>query len=894
MNQERWQKIEELYISALDIPVADRVKFLSENCEDAEIRNEVESLLSQTEEEDSFLGKPYLSLGITILAQKADKSLENEQIGHYKISKLLGKGGMGEVYLAKDLKLNRSVAVKFLPLYLADDDESVNRFQKEARASSVISHPNIAHIYEAGIEGNRRFIAMEYVDGITLRSLLNKQRIDPITALDIVIQSGNALIAAHQTGIIHRDVKPENIMIRHDGYVKVLDFGVAKLISDEQNQNETITQIYSNSETAPGLVMGTINYASPEQIKGNKVDYRTDIWSLGVVLFEVLTGAKLFEKEDSNGTVTKIIKAKLPLASQILTELKDDEELKQILSKVLQKNPKNRYQSVEEFINELKKLKQNLEFNQQFSTQSAKSGSLTLFDNQLRQTNRSAFWLNSKKYWMQQSLPQKAFISLVLIGIITFILGISANYLLKQNTLSHPKIEFMAIMPFDNETGDENMNFLTIGLAEDLISNLGRANNFQVLAINSAKKMKEQKPDFQKIRETLHTDSLLEGSVKRNDNQLEVKIRLVDLKSEKITWEDRFTTPDSDLLKLRNGLVLLISSKLQTTLGLGQTLSFNEYPTGNSEAYRLFLEAKFGRNEKTVDELKRLAANLEKAISLDPKFTLAYVELAQNYNLLGTFMGQKPEYYQQKASLTLKKALDLDPNLSEAHTVLAKMKMDFEHDWAGCEREFKRAIEINPNNELAHHWYGEVYLSAMNRIEESLTELEISHRLNPLSSGIVTALAWSYIGKKDYQKAIDLCDQAHQLNPTDNDVYHYRAQALFKLNRFEEAVQQMDEAIKIDGETTRYFALKAVFLASDGKRDEAAKILNELKHKSVSRYSLAIVENAIGNRDQAFELLNQELQTESVDLLSIEIDPLLDSMRDDVRFKELEGKLKFP
>ncbi|MET0752308.1 MAG: protein kinase, partial [Pyrinomonadaceae bacterium] len=446
MNQRTWQKIEELFNAALELPSEKRGEFLEMSCAgESELKNEVATLLAEAETEDSFMEKPYLSLGIALFHQEKGESLAGEKIGRYKIVSLLGEGGMGEVYLAEDLSLNRLAALKLLPAYLIEDDESIVRFQKEALAASAISHPSIAHIYEAGIEGDRRFIAMEYVEGITLRDLLRQKKLNVIAALDIVIQTANALVAAHQAGIIHRDIKPENIMIRPDNYIKVLDFGVAKLITDGQSQNFSNLQNYSFKDTVPGLVMGTVNYASPEQIRGKNVDYRTDIWSLGVVLYEVLTGAKLFEKADSKKALTKILKAKIPLASKILSESGYDDELERILTKALMKSPNKRYQSIEEFDDDLKKLKQNLEFNRQVSFTQTSTGKILSNDtNTNEQTKNSTFLIRTLQVWNKQSLLRKALLVACLTVLLTFSFGFSAQYLRgfyankSQNSKSFP------------------------------------------------------------------------------------------------------------------------------------------------------------------------------------------------------------------------------------------------------------------------------------------------------------------------------------------------------------------------------------------------------------------------------------------------------------------------
>jgi serine/threonine protein kinase/tetratricopeptide (TPR) repeat protein len=918
MNQTTWQKIEDLFNAAIELPSEKRSAFLESACPDEnEIKNEVKALLTKAEMEDSFLEKPSISLGMNLLSQEKGKSLLlDEKIGRYKILKLLGEGGMGEVYLAEDLSLHRLVALKLLPAYLIEDDESVIRFKKEALAASAVSHPNIAHIYEAGIENKRRFIAMEYVEGSTLRDLLKQKKINLITALDIALQIANALVAAHSAGIIHRDIKPENIMLRTDGYVKVLDFGVAKLSDVQTNSSINFSSKISLINTTPGMVMGTIGYISPEQLQHKNSDFGSDIWSLGVVLYEMLAGRKPFEGKTPEEIGKAILKKNPPSISFSAINTGDEITLKSIIAKTLQKEVRKRYQSATELAADIKKLKQNFEFNQQyFSAELPINGISSDNFETAKYSQNSTFLTKTKEYWKNQSVSRKTLLIAALIGLMTFSFGISAQYFGTSfvnkppeiSVSAMPKIESLVVLPFENETNNAEIDFLSKGLADDLIRNLGQANAFSVISLSSSQqittssnsnpeleKNTKRKLTYNEIKEIFQVKTLLEGKVKKENDVFIIETRLVDLNESRIIWAERLNAQNGELLKLRNALTLLLSNKLQGFTDSEKHLVFAEYPTANNEAYQLYLDAKFNDRKRTQEELKRRIKILEKAVSLDPNYTLAYIALAENYNRLGTFLGQSPEYYQPKAKATLEKALALDDSSSEAHTLLGKIKMDYEHDWTGCEQEFKRAIEINPNNELAHHWYGEVYLSAMDRLDESITELKISHRLDPLASNILTGLAWSYIGKGEYQKAIDICDRAQKLNPDDNDVYHYRAQALFKLNRFDEAVQQMDEAIKTDKETSRYYALKAVFLVASGKKEEASQILFNLKTKPVSKYSLAIVENALGNRDKAFDLLNQELKTNSVDLLSIKIDPLLDSLRNDLRFVELERKLNYP
>ncbi len=431
MNQANWQKIEELFNAAFDLSTEKRAEFLDSVCKDDELRSEVESLLKNAEKEDSFLGKPNLSLGLAILGEEQKHLLIGETIGRYQIISLLGEGGMGEVYLADDLQLNRQVALKLLPAYLIGDDESVSRFQKEALAASSISHPNIAHIYEAGIENDRRFIAMEFVEGKTLREHLGQKKIDIITALDIIWQTANALSSAHQSGIIHRDIKPENIIIRRDGYIKILDFGIAKLFeskSDEKlhgNYSPQTSQQINETNTNPALIMGTMNYISPEQLSNKNVDLRTDIWSLGVVLYEIVSQTKPFKEKTAEETGRAILKNVPELPEFPTLTPKEAVKLQNIILKTLEKNPAKRYQSAEELANDIKEVKQYLEFTQHFSTGENSSPDIS---GTLSLTQNTSFITKSKLYWNNQTISRKAVILAAAVGFLTFTIGMYLQY----------------------------------------------------------------------------------------------------------------------------------------------------------------------------------------------------------------------------------------------------------------------------------------------------------------------------------------------------------------------------------------------------------------------------------------------------------------------------------
>jgi serine/threonine protein kinase/TolB-like protein/Flp pilus assembly protein TadD len=993
MQKNRWQKIEEIFNRAVALPPAQRERFVKEACpDDVRLCREILLLINADGAEAVFLDEPVFSLGAQLL--ETDELLPKESaFASYRIKKLLGRGGMGAVYLAEDLRLERPVALKILPASLGGNTEGVMRFRQEARAASAISHPNVAHIYEFGEEGERYFLAMEYVAGKTLRELLREKALDASRALEIVLQVAEALVATHKRGIVHRDIKPENVIVTESGLVKILDFGLAKLNAPQiSSENE---KPLASLETAPGMIIGTTAYMSPEQVRGQPLDARTDLWSLGVLLFEMLACERPFA-----GATPSDVQAAILLKDAPLLELPTSAAL--VAGKLLKKDLNERYQSAEDLLPDLRRLKN--EFETQKSSAANSSEKISPKDDGTNEKTESSVFLNGAgDFWNKQSLSRKVLLLAVLIGLLTFTVGVSwqfltnsvtksnwqKNYVVPKNltpifsfdykiqpdpgrrvwlqsdnhqwverqpdgienvfdeietvnvedengrqlrniitnlevfipdrndpgrtaywrsppnekwlffgeityftdaeTLAEPQNQSVVVLLFDNQTGEAQFDYLSEGLTEDLTRNLGKLNVVRVIDFASARKMRGV-TDLPEIRRRLEISSIVRGKVEKLNEKLAVSVEFLNADSGTIVWRDSILAPDNNLLKLRDSLDILLSTNLQSSFGTTKNLVVSGSSTRSEEAYRSYLAGRFAIDRNNLAGIKRAAENLERAAALDPDFAQAYVALAESYNLIGSWFGENPEIYLPKAKAAVEKALRLDEASAEAHTILAKMKMDNEHDWAGCEKEFKRAIELNPNYALAHHWFGEVYLSAMGRFNESISELETARALDPLSSGTITGLAWSYIGKKDYDHAIELCDEALLINAADDSAFSYKSMALMKLGRYAEAIETSEKS-SLAGETSEL----AVIYGLSGRIAEAREMLKRMeKNPNSSPYNLAVIHAALGEKDRAFELLEKQLKTKSVDLLSIRVDPLLDNLRDDPRFEEIERKLNLP
>ena len=451
----------------------------------------------------------------------------------------------------------------------------------------------------------------------------------------------------------------------------------------------------------------------------------------------------------------------------------------------------------------------------------------------------------------------------------------------------------IAILRFENRTNDGGIDFLGDGLSEDLTRCLGSSIKRPVVSYMSSRKI-EDSVDISKINRTLNARLLLRGHFVREDKLLILNVELLNLADGTVVWKDSLNSESNDLLKLRNALVGIIANKLQKLYGDERQVALTDHGTRSNEAFLLYLRGKYGMDRSSKDGLILTIAPLKKAIEIDPEYALAHLALADAYNLLGTWYGERPEHFQLLAKQELETAASLDNSLSEAHTTLAKIKMDLDRDFYGSEKEFQSAIQLNPSNAQAHHWYGEVFLSAMGRFDESLKELETARSLSPLSSNIVTGIAWTYIGMKDYEKAVTECNTAISINPSDSGAYSFKAMALTKLGRYDEAIVSAQRADNLEGDKPNLAVIYALKGEKTRAREILATLIKDKANRDISAYDIAVIYGALGERQKAFEYLEKEIGSKSVDLLSIKIDPLLDSIREDPRFATLLSNLNMP
>jgi serine/threonine protein kinase len=709
VSAESQQRIKALVQSALELDPADRPSFLDQVCAgDLFLRQEVESLLSEHIQKGEPASAPGLEAATEIL--RADASaIIGRSIAHYKILSLLGRGGMGEVYLAHDTKLGRKVAVKLLPMSLNNDEERLRRFEREARSASALNHPNACVIHEVGeTEEGRHFIAMEYIEGITLRRRLKEGPVKLAEAINVALEVASALAAAHQAGVVHRDIKPENIMLRRDGYVKVLDFGLAKLTERYAVASDSEATTIPNFDTHSGLLIGTVNYLSPEQARREQVDERADTWSLGIVLYEMLTGCLPFGGETPSHAIVAILEREPEPLTRSLDKV--PAALERIVKKALRKERDQRYQTAREFALDLDSLKQ-----------AVSTANLSLEKSRPRRVLSLRFAL-------------AATVAVLMLGIIGLYLYAARN----KKTTNLASINSVAVLPFTNMSDDPNMDYLSDGITDSLINNLSQLPNLKVIGRSSTFRYKGSQADASAVGQELSVQTVLTGRIVERNGDLSIYVDLEDARDKSHIWGEQYNRKIADLLVIQDEISHNITEKLRLRMNGEDEQRLAKRYTDNVEAYQLYLKGRWFWNKRTADGKKQAAVYFQQAIDLDANYALAYAGLADVY-VLDSSVPLRESYQRAKAATA--RALVLDNSLGEAHATLGFIKSHYEKDWAGGEVEFKRAIELNPNYATAHHWYADQFL-ARGHFDEALVELEKARELDPLSPIINTDVGY--------------------------------------------------------------------------------------------------------------------------------------------------------
>ncbi len=775
----------------------------------------------------------------------------NQTISHYRILEKLGSGGMGVVYRAEDLKLKRHVALKFLPEGLAQDRQALERFRREAQAASALNHPNICTTYEIDEDGGRHFIAMELLEGQTLKDRIDSGPLPTEQLLDLAIQAADALDAAHTAGITHRDIKPANIFITRRGQAKVLDFGLAKL--DSTPDTPTLDQALL---THPGSTLGTVAYMSPEQARGEALDPRTDLFSFGAVLYQMATGAPAFPG-GSTAVIFEAILNKPPVpAGRLRPEL--PVELERIIGKALEKDREVRYQSAREMLGDLRRLKRDSE-----SGRTAAAPAVT--------PKRS-------------KLPWIAPVAAVVVVALAAGLYLSAG---RRQT-----IDSLAVLPFSNIGGDADTEYLSDGITESLINNLSRLPQLRVLPRSTVFRYKGQQVDLSKIGRELKVRAVLTGRVVQRGDSLSIQTELVEVAGNSQLWGERYNRRLADIGAIEEEIAREISDKLRLRLTGEEQKGLARHPTENAEAYQEYLKGRYQWNRRTVSSLRTGVAHFENAIAKDPGFALAHAGLADSYGLIGEYDAATPprESY-PKAKAAAQRALALDDTLAEAYTTLGLVQQDYEWDWAGAERSYKRAIELKPGYATAHQWYGE-FLLGVGRFEEAIAAEKRAQEIDPLSLIIQSDLGRVYLWAGRYDEAMEQFRATLAMDPNFGIVHRFLGSAYTVKSRYPEAIREYQTAAKLmGGDLGSTSALGQVY-GRTGRKAEAQKILGDLLERSkrghVPAFAIATVYEGLGDKDRAFEWLEKAFEERSpIMAQNIKVDPRWDRLRSDPRFTDL-------
>ncbi len=893
MNSERWQKVKGLFDAVIELAPRERQSLLDESCgADETLRREVEKLLAASDEAESFMESPAIGEVADIIEGGGKKLEAGKSFGHYEIIRQIGAGGMGEVYLAGDTRLDRKVAVKILNEKFAAAESNLARFTQEAKAASALNHPNILVIHEIGEAENANFIVSEFIEGKTLRETVEDSPLKLSEVLDIAIQIGNALAAAHAAKIVHRDIKPENIMIRPDGYVKVLDFGLAKLVEHKAVGFEEST--VKQNQTAKGVILGTVNYMSPEQAKGERVDATTDIFSFGAVVYEMIAGRTPFAGDSMSETFANLINAEPPPLSHFSADVPD--ELQRIVSKMLRKNRDARYQSMKGLLADLRDLRENLAFDARLEkSYSPEKNNATAFLPATTgdQNNRTGESPDSTR----QIYRRKSVAVLALAVLLSGALGFGYYFWSVGKAASNGNIKkTLAVLPFVNAGQDANADYLSDGITESIINNLSQISSLKVMSRNSAFRFKNNQTDPKNIAAQLGVETLVTGEIRQDGDKLIINVRLIDPGDGSQIWGSQYVKNSGDVIAAQNEIAQAVAQNLRVKLTNSEQQQLSKHPTENPEAYQLYLRGRFHMFKLTPPEIQKGIGYFEQAIEIDPNYALAYAGISDAYRSLVLSSEISPSEVFAKSKAAARKAIEIDDTLSRGHTALAMTLFWSEWNWSEAENQYKRALELDPNDVNAHLFYAHL-LSNTGRSDEALSEAKRARELDPLFpfAGALEGQFLNHAGRPD--EALDRLKKTFELAPTFWMPHVFAASAYIEKGMYREAIAEARQATELSPFQTASVTHEGYALAKAGRRDEARSVLDKLLKLSTERfvppYHLATIYNGLGETDKAFEWLEKGYELGDPKMAFLKVEPKWNNLRGDARFIDLMKRMNF-